>query len=92
MLLLFITPSIPILFFPGILLNNTVAVNLIRMAIMTSIGVLNNYIVYKYFYQNLSTNKLDKFPTIITIPEKSKTQSVLYEPQKIKRDLILNFL
>lgn len=62
------------------------------MAIMTSIGVLNNYIVYKYFYQNLSTNKLNKFPTIITIPEKSKTQSVLYEPQKNKRDLILNFL
>ncbi|WP_415857689.1 efflux RND transporter permease subunit [Leptospira kirschneri] len=91
-LLLFTSASIPILFLPGILLNSTVAVNLIRMAIMTSIGVLNNYIVYKYIHQNLSANTLDRFPTITTIPEKSKIQSVSYEPKKNKRDLILNFL
>lgn len=82
-LLLFTSASIPILFLPGILLNSTVAVNLIRMAIMTSIGVLNNYIVYKYIHQNLSANTLDRFPTITTIPEKSKIQSVSYEPKKI---------
>ncbi|TGL79167.1 efflux RND transporter permease subunit [Leptospira yasudae] len=77
--ILFASIGIPLLFLPTSVINSTVAVNLMRLAFLTSFGILINQISYQYIVSNTDVLQNQNVAEITTIPEAFKRVKKIQE-------------